>query len=172
MISEKSFNLLLDCLGDQKFIDDPAAIPQEKIDEYYQNCRNILNQKYVFELTEEGYFLSKRYELQSENTEWSGEDVDLVHELFKDTVMDYEEPTDLLPLDDDDIIMSGTNPIGKTKEGWIVVKAEPRPWLIERAIRYDNEYLTISEDGKLNRPWKKEEVEEIYMLFNKFKKYK
>jgi hypothetical protein len=47
------------------------------------------------------------------------------------------------------------------------VEPEPRPWLIERTLRYDCEYLTISEDGKKNRPWKKEEIDNIRKLFNK-----
>jgi hypothetical protein len=33
-------------------------------------------------------------------------------------------------------------------------------------MRYDGDYLTISEDGKLNRPWKKEEIENIQNIFD------
>lgn len=36
---------------------------------------------------------------------------------------------------------------------------------IERPIRYDNLYVTISEDGVNNRPWKKEELELIEKIF-------
>jgi len=35
-----------------------------------------------------------------------------------------------------------------------------------RPFRGDNDYLTISENGKTNRPWKLEEIEQIKKLFN------
>jgi len=63
--------------------------------------------------------------------------------------------------------MEGTKPIGKTKEGQIVVEPEPRPWLIERPLRYGYQYLSISEDGKTNRPWRPDEILKIQDLFNK-----
>ncbi len=62
--------------------------------------------------------------------------------------------------------MEGSEPIGKTQDGWMVVEPEPTPWLIERPLRYDYENLTISEDGSKNRPWKEEEIQKIKELFN------
>ncbi len=33
-------------------------------------------------------------------------------------------------------------------------------------LRYDYQYISISEDGKTNRPWKQKEIEQINELFN------
>ncbi len=132
----------------------------------YATCKKILDQNYIFNVTDDGYFLSKRYELQNEDTEWTGNDVGLVYELFKDTKIVYERRSDLIHLDGSEKIKQGDEPLGKTADGWIAVEPEPRPWLIERPMMYDGQYLTISEDGRKNRPWKKEEVENIEKLFN------
>ena len=78
----------------------------------------------------------------------------------------YKETRKLLPLDGNEAIMEGTEPIGKTKDGWIAVKPEPRPWLIERPLRHDGDCLTISEDGSKNRQWKQDEILKIQDLFN------
>ena len=183
IISEDSFEMILACLDNQKFVGespqngDSISVGEDKywkgqkdiqdaIDYYNKEYRKILHQKYVFKTTEGGYFLSKRYQHQNEYTEWNTNDVSLVCSLFKDTVIQYEETRDLLPLDGTEEIMEGTSPIGKTKDGWIVVEPEPTPWLIERPLTYDYHYLTISEDGKTNRPWKQEEIEQINELFN------
>lgn len=170
VISQNSFGMLLNCLDNQKFLHkqefNVRDHNQKVIDDFNQECRAILNQKYVFSLSEGDYYLSKRYENQTEDTEWTGEDVGLVYELFKDTRIVYEKTEDLLPLDGSEEVMEGTEPIGKTKDGWIAVEPEPRPWLIERTMRCDYQFLTISEDGVKNRPWKKEEVEKIKNSFN------
>lgn len=184
VISEDSFEVLLACLDNQKFVGeqpqngDSLSVGEDEywkgqqdiqnnIDHYNRECRKILHQKYVLRTESDGYFLAKKYEHQTENTEWTGEDVGLVYELFKDTRIIYEKPEKLLPLDGSEEIMKGTEPIGKTQDGWIVVEPEPTPWLIERPLRYDCEYLTISENGKTNRPWKQDEIEKIQELFNK-----
>lgn len=183
VISENSFEMLLACLDNQKFIHeapqngDSISVGEEgykqtqesiqtTIDEYNRACRNILHQKYVFETCDDGFWLTKRYEHQKELTPWSGEDVDKVNEIFKDTRIKWEKPKNLIPLDGSETIKAGTPPIGKTEDGWMVCEPEPRPWLIERPIRYDNDYLTISEDGVTNRPWTAEEIEKIKKLFN------
>lgn len=187
VITEDSFEILLACLDNQKFVgetpqngDSLSFVDkkikgnyfstqndiQKTIDYYNRECRKILHQKYIFELREEGYFLAKKYEYQKELTKWSGEDVGKVYELFKDTRIEWEKPKDLLPLDGTEEIKKGTEPIGKNEEGWMFCEPEPQPWLIERSMRCDYEYLTISEDGKTNRPWKKEEVEMIEKIFN------
>jgi hypothetical protein len=110
--------------------------------------------------------LAYKYVHQTEDTEWTGEDVGLVYWIFKDTRIIYNETRVLLPLDGSEMIKKGSNPIGKTEDGWIAVKPEPRTWLIERALRYDGEYLTISEDGVKNRPWKEEEINQITKILN------
>lgn len=135
-------------------------------------CKKILYQKYIFYTIEDGYYLCKRYENQENITEWSGNDVGLVYELFKDTRIKYKTPTGILPLDGTESIMEGPTPIGKNLEGWIIYEPEPRPWLIEISMRSDSMYLTISEDGHNNRPWKQEEINMIDEIFNKtrFKK--
>jgi len=178
VISEESFEMLLSCLDNQKFIGEAPqngdsisvgkteyyktqSDMQEIINKYNRECRKILHQSYVLETIEDGYFLTKKYEHQDKITSWTDNDVKLVCELFKDTKMTYKEMIDLLPLDGSEQIMKGTEPIGKTKDGWLVIMPEPTPWLIERALRFDGDYLTISEDGIKNRPWKEEEVIKI-----------
>jgi hypothetical protein len=183
VISEDSFEMILACLDNQKFVGeqpqngDSLSVGEDNywkgqediqntIDHYNRECRKILHQKYVLRTECDGYFLAKKYEHQTEDAEWTGEDVGLVYELFKDTRIIYNETRDLLPLDGSEKIIEGTEPIGKTKDGWIAVKPEPTPWLIERPLRYDYQYLTISEDGKTNRTWKQDEINKIQELFN------
>ena len=185
VITEDSFEMVLACLDNQKFVGegpcngDSLSVGKEEyyktqddiqdtIDKYNRECRKILHQKYVFETIEDGYFLTKKYEHQNKITSWEGEDVGKIDELFKDTIMKQEKPdlSKLKPLDGSESIMKGTKPLGKTEDGWIVCEPEPRPWLIERSLRCDYDYLTISEDGKKNRPWKKEEIKQIKELFN------
>lgn len=183
IISEDSFEMLLGCLDNQKFIGEAPqngdsisigekgyyksqADIQAVIDEYNRECRKVLHQKYVFSTKEDDYFLLKKYEHQDNITPWSGNDVGLVYELFKDTRRKYKNTRELLPLDGSEKIMEGTNPIGKDSNGWLAVEIGPEPWLIERPLRYDGDYLTISEDGVNNRPWKKEEIEQIEKIFN------
>lgn len=165
IISEDSFEMVLACLDNQRFVGeqpqnaDSLSVGKDEywkgqqdiqntIDHYNRECRKILHQKYVLRTESEGYFLVKRYEHQTEDTEWTGEDIGLVNELFKDTRIIYEKPENLLPLDNSEEIMKGIGPI-------------PTPWLIERPLRYDYVYLTISEDGKTNRPWKEDEIANI-----------
>ena len=141
IITEGSFNFLLRCLDDQQYIPHPTLRAdysgQADIDSYKDDCRKILEQRYIFETCEDGYFLFKKYKYQDEIIKWSNEDVSKVFDLFKNnTVIEYTRHTN------------------------------PRPWLIQRAIRYDDNYLTISEDGQYNRPWKPEEIEEIRHIFN------
>lgn len=183
VISEDSFEMILACLDNQKFVGelpqngDSLSVGEDNywkgqqdiqnaIDHYNRESRKILHQKYVLRTESDGYFLAKKYEHQSEDTEWTGEDVGKVYELFKDTRIVYKKPENLLSLDESEEIMEGTEPIGKTQDGWIAVEPEPRPWLIERSLRFDYQYLTISEDGKTNRPWKKEEIEKISEILN------
>lgn len=183
VISEDSFEMILACLDNQKFVGelpqngDSLSVGEDNywkgqqdiqnaIDHYNRESRKILHQKYVLRTESDGYFLAKKYEHQSEDTEWTGEDVGKVYELFKDTRIVYKKPENLLSLDESEEIMEGTEPIGKTQDGWIAVEPEPRPWLIERPLRFDYQYLTISEDGKTNRPWKKEEIEKISEILN------
>ena len=183
VITEDSFEMLLSCLDNQKYVGeapqngDSISVGkdeyyktqkdiQDVIDFYNRECRKILHQKYIFNTEESGYFLTKKYEHQEKITPWTGEDVGLVYELFKDTRIIYKETRELLPLDGSEEIKEGSTPIGKTKDGWIAVEQEPRPWLIERALRYDGDYLTISEDGSKNRPWKQDEIRKIINIFN------
>lgn len=184
VITEDSFEMLLTCLDNQKFINegpqngDSLAVGKEQynktqeeiqttIDKYNLSGRKILNQKYTISTVEESYFLVKKYEHQDAITPWTSEDVGLVYELFKDTIIEYIKPTNLLPLDGTEDTMAGTNPIGKDKDGWLYYEPEPTPWLIERPLRFDNDYLTISENGRENRPWKPEEIIKIQKQFNK-----
>lgn len=173
IISENSFEMLLACLDNQKFVGGspqnvdslPIGIEnywkghqetQKLIEDYNRQCRKILYQKYVFDTTHNGLSLYKKYQYQYENIIWDNNDVALVYELFKDTRIIYNKANRIERKDDDYI-----------ENGWLPMKAKSRPWLIERPLNYDYEYLTISEDGFNNRPWKKEEIEKISKLFNK-----
>lgn len=81
--------------------------------------QKILHQKYNLRTESDGYFLAKRYEHQLKDSEWTGDDVNLVYELFKDTRIVYKESRNLLPLDGSENDYGGTVPIGKTEDGWI-----------------------------------------------------
>lgn len=184
VITEGSFEMLLACLDNQKFVNegpqngDSISVGkdayykgqqdiQETIDEYNRECRKILHQKYILEAKEDNFYLTKRYEHQDKITPWSGEDVGLVYKLFKDTRIEYKKPENLKPITDETEYKLDSKPLGIDEEGWIICEPEPRPWLIERPLTFDGDYLTISEDGKKNRPWKEEEIEKIKKLFNK-----
>ena len=185
VISEDSFEMILACLDNQKFVHelpqngDSLAIGeeeykstqqsiQETIDEYNRAARKVLHQKYIFETVGDGYWLTKRYDHQDSLTPWSGDDREKVCELFKDTIIIWDDKTEnLKPIPEGTPIMEGSNPIGMNEDGWIVCKREPEPWLIERPMRYEDEYLTISENGTENRPWKLEEIEMIKKQFSK-----
>lgn len=183
VISENSFEMILTCLDNQKFIGerpqngDSISVNKDEywkvqediqstIDYYNRECRKILHQKYVLRTECDGYFLVKKYEYQAEDTEWTNEDISLVYELFKDTRITYNETGDLLPLDGSEEIMEGIKSIGKTEDGWIAVEPEPKTWLIERSLRYDYQYLSISENGSTNRIWKQDEINKIQELLN------
>jgi hypothetical protein len=165
IIEEDSFEMLLACLDNQKF--GPNQENQKIIDEYNNECRRILHQKYVFDTEEDNYFLRKRYFYQDKLTPWSSDDVNLVYTIFKDTIRDTirdrEMPNNLKPNED---YPKEEKPLGVDENGWIVCEPQTEPWLIERPIRCDYMYLTISENGYVNRPWKKEEIEKISELFN------
>ena len=178
IITEDSFEILLVCLDNQKFIHeapqngDSLSVGEEQykqtqesiqkvIDDYNRASRDILHQKYILETVGDGFSLTKRYEHQKDITPWSLEDVGKVYEVFKDTRIKWVKLENLNPLDGSEMIKEGTTPIGKTEDGWMVCEPELRPWLIERPLRFDNDYLTISEDGKTNRSWTADEIEKI-----------
>lgn len=155
IITEDSFEYLLNCLDNQKFLHEMNDINrkenQKTIDNFNNSCRDILHQKYILDTIEDGYYLVKKYNNQDTITPWSGNDVGLVYELFKDTIMICDKNTE--------------NNI-EEKDGWFAVECDKKPWLIERTLRMDYEVLTISEDGKKNRVWKLEEIEKITKILN------
>jgi len=158
VITEDSFEFLLACLDNQKF--KPLHQDQSIIDSYNTECRNILHQRYIFETLNDGYFLTKRYLYQDKITPWSCNDLSKVYELFKDTKIIREKSKQLTKESP-----SVTDEELATEGGWFV-DVDDDPWLIECPMRYDNDYLTISEDGSTNRPWKKEEIENISKIFD------
>jgi hypothetical protein len=183
VITEDSFEMLLACLDNQKFIGespqngDSLSVGegnywkgqediQNTIDSYNTECRKILHQKYIFETKQDGYYLTKKYEHQNEITPWSGEDVGLVYELFKDTRITYKQREDLSSLDGSEEFTQKDNPTGEIKDERFAIEPEPRTWHIERPLMYDGDYLTVSEDGIQNRPWKREEIEKIKKIFS------
>lgn len=183
IISEDSFEMILMCLESQKFVGEPPQNGdsisvgedeynktqqeiQKTIDSYNKECRKILHQKYILRTESDGYYLAKKYEHQIEDTEWTSKDMGLVYELFKDTKMVYDEIEDLLPLDGSELIKENIKIIGKNKDGWLVCEPEQKPFLIERPLNFDYVYLTISENGKTNRPWKQEEIDKITEILN------
>ena len=193
VITEDSFEMVLACLDNQKFVGegpcngDSLSVGKEEyyktqddiqdtIDKYNRECRKILHQKYVFETIEDGYFLTKKYEHQNKITSWEGEDVGKIDELFKNTIMKEEKPVPPNPPPAQPL-REGIEKGQASKPLRVdpppppppppTVVPKPGPLLIERSLRCDYDYLTISEDGKNNRPWKKEEVEQIKNLFIK-----
>lgn len=167
VISEDSFDYLLACLDNQKF--NPLPDSQNFIDYYNSECRKILHQKYIFETLENSYYLTKRYFYQDKITPWSSEDIVKVYELFKHTKIEWEAPKNLKPIENGYPVKGGLNgkkPLGIDENGWIIYEPESQPWLIERALISDDNYLTISENGKNNRPWKIEEISKIENIFN------
>lgn len=144
IISEDSFEYLLNCLDNQKFINS-APQNQPIIDRYNIQCRNILNQTYIFDTEHHGYYLYKTYNLQDILIKWSDNDLYVINNIFKDKkrIVQYNH------------------------NGNIIKNEEP--WLFQRPLQYDLQFLTISEDGKNNRPWKIEEIEEICKYFNAYK---
>ena len=92
IISEDSFEMLLICLDNQKFMNEPPqngdsvsvgkegynSIQRENqklIDDYNVKCRKVLHQKLIFDAISDGYFLTKRYENQSEIINWQYDDL-------------------------------------------------------------------------------------------------
>lgn len=163
VISEDSFEMLLACLDNQKYVNEPPQngdslaegieyssaqdTIQDVIDDYKRVCKNILHQKYIVFIDQENVFLAKKYEHQDVITPWSSDDVYKVQELFKDTEI---KPDDFLKI----VIPGVTTP------------EVERPWLIERTLDHDYKYLTVSEDGKYNRPWTEEERIKIEAILN------
>lgn len=183
IISEDSFEMILACLDNQKFVGekpqngDSISVGEDNywkdqediqnvIDHYNRECRKILHQKYVLRTEYDGYFLVKRYEHQEEDTKWSSEDVRLVNELFKDTKIVYDEKRYYIPFEITEEIVKDNNPNNELDGDFLVVKPESTPWLIERPLTYDYYYLSISENGTLNRPWKEEEIQKITEILN------
>lgn len=163
IISEESFREVADTLGlissvlESTIKSSRLMIDSADINDGYIHMNSILNQKYEFELLEDGYFLAKKFPLQSGYIPWNGIDAHKVRELFKDTklVRDSEPEIPLSSESSDEAPFAGDNP-------------EPTigPWLIERSSRTDYIYLTISENGRTNRPWTLDELEQVKNQFN------
>lgn len=138
IITEDSFEMLLACLDNQKFVHeapqngDSLSVGEEvytstqesiqkAIDEYNKAARDILHSKFKYGTTFNGYCLLREYENQNGAIPWSNEDVNKISKLFN----------------------------GK---------------LIERSLPYDNMYLTIADGGEQDRQWTNEEIEKIKEL--------
>lgn len=155
--------------------DGTYTINEEDFEKIFLNINNnielkrellaIIEQKVNIFTISDNYYLCKSYDYDK-YLEWTVEDINKIKELFKDTERIVELPDDLEPLDGTEDIMYGTEPIGK-KGGFLYCKPQKEPWLIERTLHSDGTYLTISEDGSYNRPWKEEEIKKIQELFNK-----
>lgn len=143
VINEDSFDFLLTCLDSQKF--KPAQQEQDIIDEYNHQCRDILNQRYIFETCMDGYYLFKKYIYQDDIIPWSSDDLFKINELFKNTKLKNKS---------------------QEFDNEHTVSMSEQSWLIERPLRYDNDYLTISEDMISNRKWTIDEIENIIQLFD------
>ena len=167
IITEDSFEMLLACLDNQKFVgelpqngdslaegkenyESTQQQIQKTIDEFNRECRKILHQKLIFEKTEDDYYISKKFEYQKTSLKWTTDDVNKVKELFKSESFKYK-------IDFDSVYGKLNNYLENIK---------PETWLIERPLGNDYIYLSISENGLKNRPWKDEEIELIKKLFN------
>ena len=134
-------------------------------------CESVLRQKYIIEPKDDNYYLTKRFEYQPDIISWyDGNTISKVVELFKDTVLKRKpiDITKLSPITDETPIMEGTEPLGIDEEGWTVCDPGIEPWQIQVAFRSEGDYLTISEDGVNNRPWKNEEIELINNTLNNY----
>lgn len=144
IVSEDFFSILI------------GNIDSQQVSNY---CRSILYQPIVIETKSENYYLTKRYSHQSDLISWyEGEEIAIVNELFKDTVLkrpkrihkatqDYFEYLD--DLEKMEILCCQA------------IEQQPEPFHIETSFKSDGEYLTISEDGQNNRPWTEEEINKI-----------
>lgn len=155
--------------------DGTYTINEEDFEKIFLNINNkielkrellaIIEQKVNIFTISDDYYLCKSFDFNT-YCEWTVEDINKIKELFKHTERIGKLPDDLEPLDGTEDIMEGTNPVGK-KDGWLYCKPEKENWLIERTLFSDGTYLTISEDGSYNRPWKEEEINKIQELFIK-----
>lgn len=138
IITEDSFERLLACLDNQKFVgeipqngdsmDDGDYYKKQKeiqgfIDDFNRECRKILHQKLIFKTENDNYFLIKKFEYQNEFIDWTGEEIGMIKNLFN------------------------------------------KDWLIERNVFSSEAHLTISENHINNRPWKEEEILKIEKLY-------
>lgn len=142
IITENSFEMLLACLDNQKFVceapqnGDSIAVGEEQykqtqqsiqatIDEYNRASRDILHQKLLIDVDkEEKIFLIKKYELQEQYIPWNSDEIIKIKSLFNES------------------------------------------FHIERNVFYGEVFLSISEDGKANRTWNDSEIYDIQKLFN------
>jgi hypothetical protein len=179
IITEDSFEMLLGCLDNQKFIGeapqngDSLAEGEENytntqkgiqniIDKYNRECRDILHQHIIVEAVNDNYWLTHRYEKQEELIEWD-KYMEPIFKLFENTEIKYSQER----LDGLDNMVKRINE--SLKDEYQIAGFEepkPTPWLIERALFQGYEYLTISENGRNNRPWKQEEIEQIQQIIN------
>lgn len=140
IISEDSFEMILSCLDNQKSVgESPQNLDSKGKDQIQDDINYNIECRKI---------LHQKYVLRTKSDgyylikryEFQNEDIEWTS---KDVKLIYE--------------------LFKQKE----IKKETL--LIERSLFSDYIYLTISEDGQKNRPWKKEEIDEITKILNKKK---
>jgi hypothetical protein len=142
IITEDSFEMILNCLDNQKFLPIPpqsrggeyghqkdVEIMQDAIDQYNTRCREILNEKYIAETLLDGLYLGKKLEHQEGYSDWNKEEAITIQDVL-------------------------------SKNGKVMIK------------RFNGvfEFITIAENGQKNRPWTQMEIDQVQEIINKPKK--
>lgn len=91
IITEDSFEYLLNCLDNQKFIAGQPEENQHIIDDFNSQCRDILNQHIVIDIKHYGLSLCKKYDKQDDLIKWLPEDVYLIDKILSSDTKLYIE---------------------------------------------------------------------------------
>lgn len=132
IIEEDSFEFLLACLDNQKFVGEVPpngdAVESEyeqiqkdnqsTIDDINHQCRNILHQKIQVMIESKGLCLSKKYLEAEDFISWTSDELDLIKSEFKEFV-------------------------------------------IETPMWSDGDFITISNGDNKNREWSVEEINKV-----------
>lgn len=119
-------------------------------------CNDVLNRKIIIEPKSNNYYITKRFQNQSNIISWyDGDEFIKIKELFKNTIIQKEKTKTISDSLKEDRL--DKSPISIT---------DNESFKIEIGFRSEGDYLTISEDGINNRPWSFDEIDEINKVIN------
>lgn len=127
-------------------------------------CSAINNQQLMIETRNDNFYLTKRYTHQNELLSWyDGYELIKIKELFNGTKLKAieEDNRKTERYGEGAIEIQGNSVNYCYMEYKEICLPKNEPWHIETAFRSEGKYLTISEDGINNRPWKEEEIKMI-----------